>query len=397
MSYYRAILEESKGAGGGYLLETEAYKILTDESGSRVTGILARNLATGKEYEIHASAVIMSTGGYGQNAELMNTLLPEKLAGPWFQNGNYQNDGKMFQAALEIGAGTYNADMSPCCMEISLPYPMHHFPIEFVPGRITKRTGRQTTKTLNDIPLYLCVSIDSLAVGPDGRRVCNEYGIANGIADRVPPDTWVAGPYFFSVWSQTQIDRLAETGFTSDNVKRTVAYCQQGGFALDEPRPEMQEAMDAAVEEGLAWKADTLKELAVQLGMPEGALEATVERYNNSCANGEDEDFGKDAQWLVPLGEGPYYAVKAMNVMYGTGGGLDVDTNMNVLASDGVTPIAGLYADGQDSFGVIQSPERNYIGYGGVCQGWQVLSGRISGEAAAKYVYENFGLLSQAE
>ena len=85
-----------------------------------------------------------------------------------------------------------------------------------------------------------------------------------------------------------------------------------------------------------------------------------------------------------------------MNTMYGTSGGLDVDTSMNVLMADGATPIAGLYAGGQDTFGVIQSPDQNYIGYGGVCQGWQVLTGRLMGENAAKYVYENFGLLSQA-
>ena len=83
--------------------------------------------------------------------------------------------------------------------------------------------------------------------------------------------------------------------------------------------------------------------------------------------------------------------------MYGSGGGLDVDVNMNVLLDDHVTPIYGLYADGQDSFGVIESPDVNYIGYGGVCQGWQVLSGKVSGEAAAKYVFENFGLISAVE
>ena len=396
LSYFDAILQESKGAGGGFALETEAYELVYDEAERRVTGVKARDLVTGKEIEVRCNAVIMSTGGYGQNAELMNTLLPPKLAGSWFQNGNYCNDGKMFQAALNIGAGTYNADVPPCCMEISLPRYMHHFPIEFVEGKITKRTGRQTTKTLNDIPMYMCVSIDSLAVGPDGERACNEYGIANGIADRVPPDTWVVGPYFYSIWSQEQVDRLAETGFTSENVKRTVAYCQQGGFNLDEPRPEMQEAMDAAVEEGLAWKADTLEELAAQLDMPAETLVATVERYNGFCSAGMDEDFGKEAQWLAPIGSGPYYAIKAMNAMYGTSGGLDVDTGMNVLMADGTTPIAGLYAGGQDTFGVIQSPDQNYIGYGGVCQGWQVLTGRLMGENAAKYVYENFGLLSQA-
>jgi len=62
-----------------------------------------------------------------------------------------------------------------------------------------------------------------------------------------------------------------------------------------------------------------------------------------------------------------------------------------------VTPIKGLYALGQDSFGVIQNNEKNYCPYGGPCQGWQVLSGYISGKHAAEYVYENFGLVSDKQ
>ena len=227
LSYYRSILEEAKGAGGGWLLETEGYDFIMD--GDRVAGVKARNLVTGKEYEIHANAVIMSTGGFGSNPELMNSLLAPSIAGSWMQNGNYQNDGKLFQAALNLGAGTYNADMAPITMEIGLPRYLHHFPINFVDAdkspsaRAARPRGR-----CNDIPLYMCVSINSLAIGPDGNRVCNEYGIANGIADRVPPDTWVAGPYFYSIWSQDQVDTVAAEGFTSENIKRTVGMLPAG-------------------------------------------------------------------------------------------------------------------------------------------------------------------------
>ena len=384
-AFYEKLLTEVECSGGGYMLETEGYEYLYDEAAGAVTGVKARNLVTGKEYIIHAKAVISATGGFGGSEELMDELLDPRWAGQWFQNGNTAADGKMIRAALDIGAGTYNADMPPITMEISLPYYLKHFPINFVEGKKTNRTGRQTTWTFNDIPLYMCVSVDTLAVDRNGARFGNEWGIGNNIGDEVPPIAWKVGPYFYSIWSQGQVDNVAENGF--NNVFRTVAYCQQGGLPLNTPTPEIYEAMEACVEQGLAWKADTLEELAGLTGMDAATLAATVARYDELCAAGEDADFGKDAQYMAALGEGPYYAIKAMPAMYGSGGALDVDVQLRVLRTDGATPIHGLYAVGQDSFGVIQSDEKNYIGYGGVCQGWVITSGRMSGLNAADYAW----------
>lgn len=397
LANYNKILQEVKGAGGQWLLETEGYEIMYDEAANRVTGVKARNLYTGKEYVINANAVIMSTGAFLNDPELQEQLYPENLRGEWKQNGNTQNTGAMVKAALAIGAAPYNADVCPICMEIGMPHHLEHFPINFNEGQITARTGRISTWTLNDIPLSMCCSCNSLAVGPDGNRVCNEFGIANGLGDHMPPETWIVGPYFYSIWSQDQIDDLAANGFSSANLLRGAAYIQRGGFPKDEPRPEMEECMQACLDEGLAWKADTLEDLAAQINVPAENLTATVERYNELCAKGIDEDFGKDPQWLATVGSGPYYAIKAMNVPYGGAGVFDVDTQLRALKDDHETPIGGLYIGGQDSFGCLGSPEANYITYGGVDQGWHILTGRLMGENAADYVYGNFGLLSERQ
>lgn len=382
-SWHRKIVAEVEGTGGGILLETEGYEILYDKANNAVTGVKARNTVTGKEYVINAKAVIISTGGFGGNADLMNSLLDPRWAGNWKQNGATQNDGKMIQAGLDIGAGTFNIDMSPITMEIGLPKYLTHFPINFIDGKITARTGRTSTWTYNDIPLYMCVSINSFAVDKTGKRFGNEYAIANGIGTQMPPNAWEVGPYFYSVWSQDQVNQLMEEGFTA--VKRTAAYCQQGGFELEVPTPEVQEALDASVEAGIAWKADTIEELASAIGADPATLAASVERYNELCAKGSDDDFGKDAEYLVEVGSGPYYAIKAMPVMYGTGGGFDVDEKLRVLKDDHVTPINGFYAIGQDSFGVLCSNELNYLAYGGVCQGYGMTSGFIGGNEAGLY------------
>jgi fumarate reductase flavoprotein subunit len=136
--------------------------------------------------------------------------------------------------------------MVPICMEISLPKYLAHFPINFIEGKITARTGRQSTWTYNDIPLYMCVSADSFAVDPTGKRVGNEYQIGNGIGTAMPPITWKCGPEFYSIWSQDQIDVLVNEGFF--NVFRTAAYRQQGGFPLETPTPEVTEALQACID-----------------------------------------------------------------------------------------------------------------------------------------------------
>ena len=384
-TWHRKIAAEVKATGGGVLLETEAYELIYDAASNAVTGVKAHNTITGKEYVINAKAVIISTGGFGGNASMEQELLDPRWAGAWKQNGATQNDGKMIQSALDIGAGTFNIDMCPITMEISLPHYLTHFPINFVDGKITARTGRTTTWTYNDIPLYMCVSINSLAVDKDGNRFGNEYAIANGIGTQMPPNAWKVGPYFYSIWAQNQVDDLMSQGFSSENVKRTAAYCQQGGFELDTPVVEVQEALDACIEDGLAWKGSTPEELASAIGADPATLAATIERYNELCAQGADDDFGKEASYLTPLENGPYYAIKAMPVCYGTGGGLDVDSQLRVLKDDHATPINGFYAIGQDSFGVLCSNELNYLAYGGVCQGYGMTSGYIGGNAAGLY------------
>lgn len=111
----------------------------------------------------------------------------------------------------------------------------------------------------------------------------------------------------------------------------------------------------AEVEKGWVLKADTLEELAElmvsensmtheEIRVDGEALVATVEAYNAGAEAGNDE-FGKSADNLIPLGEGPYYAVEVIpSVMY-TNNGISVNRDIQVLDWDG-TPIPGLYAAG---------------------------------------------------
>jgi len=79
------------------------------------------------------------------------------------------------------------------------------------------------------------------------------------------------------------------------------------------------------------------------------------------------------------VGDGLYYAIKIAAYCYSTCGGLDVDTQMRVLDTDG-QPIAGLYSVGNDSMGVLFSEKKPYVTFGGAANGWALTSGYTCGE-----------------
>ena len=64
-------------AGGRYMLETEAYELVQDDSG-KVVGVKARDLVNGTEYTIYADAVVLATGGFAGNAEMEEEYLSEE-------------------------------------------------------------------------------------------------------------------------------------------------------------------------------------------------------------------------------------------------------------------------------------------------------------------------------
>lgn len=112
---------------------------------------------------------------------------------------------------------------------------------------------------------------------------------------------------------------------------------------------EIEATVEAEVEKGnTAWKADTLEELAEKIGVNKENFLAEVERYNEMCEAGEDTDFEKEAVFLYPIKEPPFYATKIEAVILVCVGGLKINTDLQVLKEDG-TPIEGLYATGNTS------------------------------------------------
>lgn len=388
-SYYEQLLAEVKAQGGSFMLNTEGYELIMD--GDRVTGVRARNLQTGEEYVINAKAVIMNTGGFLSNPELVNTLLDERWRGERRGIGTGQDTGLMIKAALDIGAGTFNADMSPNVMHVMLDHWLTQYPINFYDDVLDGRTGRYKCWTLNNIPMACGISANTLAVNQGGERFMDESHYESFASD-IEHESWpcfLAGSHYYTILSDDVLQGIATEGF--GNIPKFEGYCSQGDIPADMPVPEVYEGLGYAIDEGMAWKSDTIAGLAEQIGIDPDMLESTVRDYNDLCEAGEDASFGKDPKYLTALERGPFYAVEVFPAAFGTVGGLDVDEQIRVLKDDHVTPIEGLYAIGDDSLGVLLNPHHNYAGFGGVCQGWLWTSGRLAAENAAQYVNDTYG------
>ncbi len=153
---------------------------------------------------------------------------------------------------------------------------------------------------------------------------------------------------------------IREKGLAKINVP--TFYAQGGKPSANVPVTTLDKILTVAEQKGDAFKASSLAELAKTIGVPsleEAAAKAGIGKSNR------------------------YYAIKGATYVYSSCGGLDIDSQMRVLKTDG-TAIENLYAVGTDSIGVLLESKKAYVTYGGAAHGWALTSGRIAGTNAAK-------------
>lgn len=147
---------------------------------------------------------------------------------------------------------------------------------------------------------------------------------------------------------------------------------------------DMEKAFAAARGSGLAFKADTLEELAEKMGVDAQAFIKTVESYNASCGAGVDWDFYKPADKMIPISRAPYYAVKGLIGSDGAFGGVLVNPDMQAY-KDGGGLVEGLYVVGDFASG-------RHLNMSGVkvqvindCS-WAFAGGFIAASSACEYL-----------
>jgi hypothetical protein len=310
--------------------------------------------------------------------------------------GSSQNTGEMIAAAWEIGAGRYGDERggnvhNAAPVAIIRDFPINWYendedwtgrPLTFMgkdywayqaynPKGTDSWTGRRASWSLNDVPLIMVTNMNTLFVGQDAKRYAPE-------SDVWP--WWQGGEQYYSIFSEAQIQEIAEKGFDHTHTGLFYNFGNEA-FPLNMPIPEMPEIMLAGEKAGCIVIADTLAELAEELGLDPAALEETVARYNEFCEKGVDEDFNKVPRYLwAPGTEGPFYAVIGEAYNYSSSGGLSINELWEVTKTDG-TAINGLYAGGQDALGY------NPGGFAGSNQTWSFMSGFYSAQNAVEKIY----------
>lgn len=159
LAFYDGCIESYTGLGGKYLLETEGYELLCDSATGAVQGVKARG-SDGTEYEIHARAVILATGGFAGNAAMEEQYLSNDyfpLKGSWSQVGMTQCTGEMIQSAIDIGANTFNiGHVAHVHMAGSAGF-LTQFEYHTTDA-IQSSTNRNMVWTEGDLPMYLGIA-----------------------------------------------------------------------------------------------------------------------------------------------------------------------------------------------------------------------------------------------
>ena len=254
----------------------------------RVTGVKVEN-ANGSAYTLAAKAVIIATGGFGANLDMVTSLQPS-LKG--FATLNHPGaTGDAFGWVTAIGGATIqmaNIQIHP------------------------------TAEATNHILITEAVRGNgAILVNHESKRFCNEMDTRDVVSAAI----------------------LAQT--------RGEAF-----LIFDQGVRKSLASIETYANQHLLKEGATVAELAQALGVPAADLEATLNRYNAYQKKGVDEDFGRSATGMTAsLETAPYYAVRVTPAIHHTMGGLSVNTNTQVLRADG-TPIPGLYAAGEVTGGL---------------------------------------------
>lgn len=331
---------KSMNESNDYQVELKAQSFIKDKKG-KVIGVKAQSY-DGTTYEIYGKAIILASGGFIGNKEMMNQVYGHTCQ--VFGSTVAQGDGiRMGQSA---GGATYALDTLP----------MIH--ISQVPNIIRDNSLTSDEKAI----------LSALATTNDAKKLDETGGLLSskdksGTADAkiTVGIAYAPGFKYFNVYTKEDLDEMKNNGLSKQTSQVIIILLDQGGRVPKAgiPIESMDKIVAEAIKHGDAWKG-TPAQLAKSLNMDEAKL---------TKALGE-----KDKE---------YYLFEADGYAYATCGGLDVDKNMNVLRKDG-TPIKNIFAVGQDSEGVENKGGQAYTPWGGQAQAWTFVSGKIAGENAAK-------------
>ena len=255
--------------GVEFIMNTTANEILTDANGAAV-GIAATD-KNGAAVTVNAKAVILATGGFGANLDMVVEYKPD-LAG--FMTTNAAGaQGQGIDMAVAIGAGTVDMDQ-----------------IQIHPT-VEANTAALITEGLR--------GDGAILVNAEGNRFTDEVGTRDVVSAA----------------------EIAQTGSYS-------------WLVIDQAMADASSVIQGYINNGYTVTGETYEELAEAMGVDAAAFAATMDKWNAAVAAGVDEEFGRTS-FANPLDTAPYYAIKVTAGIHHTMGGLTINPQTQVLAGDG--------------------------------------------------------------
>ena len=269
-SYMIPLLEENcKKAGVQILLNTTANEILTDANGA-AAGIKATG-STGETVTVNAKAVVLTTGGFGANLDMVVKYKPE-LKG--FMTTNAAGiQGQGIEMAQAIGAATVDMDQ-----------------IQIHPT-VEANTAALITEGLRGDGAVL--------INAEGKRFIDEVGTRDVVSAA----------------------EIAQTGSYS-------------WLVVDQAMVDASSVIQGYIKKGYTVTGETYEELGKAMGVDAAAFAETMEKWNGYVEAKNDPDFGRTS-FANPLNTAPYYAVKVTAGVHHTMGGLKINANTEVLNEKG--------------------------------------------------------------
>ena len=320
------------------LTSTPATQLLLDDEYT-VTGVRAKT-KDGKYVDYKAKAVVLATGGMSTNKTLLANYTSQDLDKTIGWGQGQDGDGQLMAEQTAHGRANHLCVASLFNNVKDFAY---------------------------DSQLGVCVAMQpsDFWVNQDGLRFMNENISSTAVSGKVVETQG-------SVWSILDADAVE---------KYAAGGCQRhySGFAdklAGNPVEGLQEEIDQAVSgNDECFKADTIADLAKQIGVDADNLADEIKKYNT----GTDEEWGKEAENMWQIATAPFYAFRISSGMLNTSGGIRINTNAQVV-DERYKPIEGLFAAG-----VCTSGWDGEVYGNGTCQANALFCGRT----AAKYIVKN--------
>ena len=339
------LLDKAVSLGLDLRYKTPAVQLVKE--GDRVTGVIAKNEAGDYVRFTASKGVVLASGGYSGNRYLMEKLNPNQSQN--LTSNPQDNGGDGFKMGVWAGG-----DYGRCAWVMS-----------------SDRSIEGGGWTPGSQPW--------LRVNKFGERFCNEdapYDFGANAGAMNPGNDW------WNIFDANYWDAMTKyhTTICSRMVPAPGAVCTTLVPTDADNFYEMY--MAPQLESGNMVQADSLDELATKMqekspDITAEALKKTLDRYNELCEKGVDDDFGKIGFRMVGVTEPPYYAMHMITGETGLAAldGLRVNTNLEVIDSEG-NAIRGLYAVGNDQGGFYGMSYPWY--YGGLHAGKNLTFARLA-------------------